>query len=99
VLDALRALRPGGTLALAGITMSPIPELDYTLLYGERTVRSVANSTRRDVEDLLELAPRIPVRTEVETFPLGDANRALRLLAESRIRGAGVLTIRNDGGR
>ncbi|MBI5499876.1 MAG: zinc-dependent alcohol dehydrogenase family protein [Deltaproteobacteria bacterium] len=91
VHDALRALRPGGTLALAGITMSPIPELEYPLLYGERTVRSVANSTRRDVEELLELAPRIPIRTEVEEYRLEEANGVLRRLKESRIRGAGLL--------
>ena len=93
VLEALRALAKGGTIAIAGITMSPIPELDYGLLYQERTVRSVANSTRQDVADLLNLASDIPIRTEVETFPLDQANRALHLLKESRFRGAGVLTI------
>ena len=91
VLDALRALRPGGTLALAGITMSLIPELDYSLIYHERVVRSVANSTREDVHNLLRLAAEIPIRTETEVFPLADANRALQLLKASRIRGAGVL--------
>jgi propanol-preferring alcohol dehydrogenase len=93
VHDALRALRRGGTLALAGITMSPIPAMDYGLLYGERTVRSVANSTRRDVTELLELAGRIPLRTDVETFRLEEANAVLRRLKEGRIRGAGVLTV------
>lgn len=88
---ALRALRPGGTVACAGIHMSPIPELPYDLLYGERTVRSVANATRRDAEELLALAPRVPIRTEIETFPRAEANRALVLLKESRIRGAAVL--------
>ena len=93
VLEALRVLAKGGTIALAGITMTPIPELDYSLLYQERTVRSVANSTRQDVIDLLKLAADIPIRTEIETFPLEEANRALQLLKESRFRGAGVLTI------
>jgi propanol-preferring alcohol dehydrogenase len=73
--------------------MTPIPELEYGLLYQERTVRSVANSTRQDVLDLLKLASEIPVRIEVQTFPLDQANRALHLLKESRFRGAGVLTI------
>lgn len=90
---ALRALRKGGTLALAGIYMTPVPELEYKLLYEERTIRSVANSTRQDAIDFLKVAPEIPVCTEVETFALKDANRALRLLKESRIRGAGVLVV------
>jgi propanol-preferring alcohol dehydrogenase len=93
VLEALRVLRKGGTVSIAGITMTPIPELAYPLLYQERTVRSVANSTRQDVLDLMKLAADIPIRTEVHTFPLDEANRALHLLKESRIRGAGVLTI------
>ena len=93
VLEALRVLRKGGTIAIAGITMSPIPELDYALLYQERTVRSVANSTRQDVHDLLRLAVEIPIRTEVRAFPLEEANRALQLLKESRLSGAGVLTV------
>jgi len=93
VIEALRVLAKGGTIAIAGITMSPIPELDYSLLYQERTVRSVANSTRQDVIDLLKLASDIPIRTEIETFPLQEANRALHLLKESRLRGVGVLTI------
>jgi len=93
-LDALRVLRRGGTVALAGVTMSPIPEINYdTLLYHERILRSVANSTREDVRELLSLAAEIPVRTEVETFDLADANRALQLLKQSKIRGAGVLKI------
>lgn len=93
VLEALRVLRKGGTIAIAGITMSPIPELDYALLYQERTVRSVANSTRQDVSDLLRLAVEIPIRTEVHTFPFEEANHALHLLKHSRFSGAGVLTI------
>jgi propanol-preferring alcohol dehydrogenase len=94
VLEALRVLRRGGTVALAGVTMSPIPEINYdTLLYHERIIRSVANSTREDVRELLRLAAEIPVRTEIETFDLTEANRALQLMKQSKIRGAGVLKI------
>jgi propanol-preferring alcohol dehydrogenase len=93
VPDALRALRKGGTLALAGITMSAIPEMEYRLLYQERILRSVANSTREDARSLLRLAAEIPVRTEIETFQLPEANHALQNLKSSRIHGAGVLVI------
>lgn len=91
---ALAALEKGGTLALAGIYMSQIPPLDYaTHLYYEKTLRSVANATRQDGSDFLRLAAEIPVRTEVEVFPLAEANRALRLLKEGKIQGAGVLAV------
>lgn len=93
VHSALKALRKGGTVALAGIHMSPIPEMEYRLLYEERTIRSVANSTRADVTELLKVAAEIPVRTEVETFPLRDANDALLKLKKSEIRGSGVLEV------
>ncbi len=93
VPEALRALRKGGTLALAGITMSALPEMDYKLLYNERILRSVANSTRDDARNLLRLAAEIPIRTEVETFPLADANHALQNLKSSKIHGAGVVVI------
>jgi alcohol dehydrogenase, propanol-preferring len=93
VAEALRVLRRGGTIALAGIYMSPIPELDYHSIYHEKGIRSVANSTRQDARELLELAREIPIRTEVETFALGQANEALLRLKQSRIRGAGVLTM------
>lgn len=93
VPEALRVLRRGGTIALAGIYMSPIPVLEYQSIYHERTIRSVANSTRQDARELLELAREIPIRTEVETFALGRANEALLRLKQSRIRGAGVLTM------
>jgi len=94
VLDALEALDRGGTLALAGIYMTPIRKMDYAKhLYWEKTVRSVANSTRKDGEELLKLAAEIPIRTTVTGFPLKDANRALQLLKQSRIDGAGVLQI------
>jgi propanol-preferring alcohol dehydrogenase len=94
VLDALRVLEKGGTVALAGIYMTPIPEMDYQEhLYYEKTVRSVANSTRKDAEDLLELAGKIPVRVEIQEFPLEEANRALLLLKQGKIQGAGVLRV------
>ncbi|KPL01039.1 MAG: alcohol dehydrogenase [candidate division Zixibacteria bacterium SM23_73_3] len=94
VLDALNALDKGGTLALAGIYMTPIPQMDYVkYLYYERTTRSVANSTRKDGKELLELAAEIPIRTKTTSFPLKDANKALLLLKQSKIDGAGVLEI------
>ncbi len=93
VPDALRALRKGGTLALAGITMSPLPEMEYQLLYHERILRSVANSTREDARSLLRLAAEIPVRTQIEPFQLPEANHALQNLKGSTIHGAGVLVI------
>lgn len=94
VLDALRILEKGGTLALAGIYMSPIPEMDYQKhLYYEKTVRSVANSTRRDAEDLIKLAVEIPIHTEVQLFAFEKANHALSLLKQGKIQGAGVLRI------
>ena len=91
VIDALRVMRKGGTVAHAGVYSTPIPQIDYNLLYHERTIRSVANSTRQDAEDLLKVAAEIPVQTQVETFPLRDANRALQLLKQSKIRGGAVL--------
>jgi propanol-preferring alcohol dehydrogenase len=93
VLDALRALRKGGTVSLAGITMTPIPEMDYSLIYDERVVRSAANSTRRDARELLELAAEVPVCTAVTLYPLEEANRALADMKHSRIEGAGVLRV------
>jgi len=73
--------------------MSDIPSFPYSLLWEERTVRSVANLTRRDGEEFLALAPQVPVRAEVETFPLADANEALTRLRTGRIRGAAVLVM------
>lgn len=94
VLDALEALQKGGTLALAGIYMSPIPELDYVRhLYHEKTIRSVANSTRMDGKELLTLASEIPIHTEIQRFPLQEANEALLALKTGKINGAGVLEI------
>ena len=93
VPEALRALRKGGTLALAGIYMTPIPQLPYERLYHERVLRSVANATRSDAQQLMRLAGEIPLRTEVQTFPLEKANEALLALKRSEIRGAGVLVV------
>jgi propanol-preferring alcohol dehydrogenase len=73
--------------------MSSIPEMEYRLITHERGLKSVANSTRRDATDLLSLAPRIPIRTDVEAFPLAQANQALGLLKASKLKAAGVLTI------
>lgn len=89
---ALEHLDRGGTLALAGITMSGIPALDYDRhLYRERTLRSVTAATRSDAEDLLDFALRIPIRTDVERMPLSAANTALDRMRASAIRGAAVL--------
>ena len=90
---ALKALKKGGTVALGGIHMSPIPSFDYDLLYGERVLRSVANNTRQDGEEFLRLAAEIPIRTETEVFPLREANRALNSLKNDAIRGAAVLQV------
>lgn len=88
---ALRVLKKGATLALAGIHMSPIPEMDYSLLYHERVVRSVANNTRQDGEDFLRVAAAIPIRTSVQVFPLEEANHALNALKNDQVRGAAVI--------
>jgi propanol-preferring alcohol dehydrogenase len=88
---ALRAVRPGGTVVCAGIHMSDIPSFPYSILWGERVVRSVANLTRRDGEEFLALAPVAGVRTEVERFALRDADEALERLRSGRLRGAAVL--------
>ena len=90
---ALAALARGGTVVCAGIHMSAIPSFEYSLLWGERSLRSVANLTRRDGEELLALAPRVPVRTHVEVFPLEAADEALTRLRAGRIRGAAVLAV------
>lgn len=93
VPSILTKIRPGGTLAINAIHMSSIPQLKYELLYGERTLRSVANATLQDGVDFLELAASIPVKSKVQVYALEDANRALLDLKQSRISGAGVLTI------
>jgi alcohol dehydrogenase, propanol-preferring len=93
VPQALRAVEPGGTVVCAGIHMSDIPSFPYEILWRERTVRSVANLTRRDGLEFLALAPQIPVQTEVRAYPLAEANAALNDLRAGRIRGAGVLVV------
>ena len=94
VPDSLRVLDKGGTVALAGIYMTPIPEMDYMkYLYHERTLRSVANATRQDGEELLKIAAEIPIRTTTQAFKLEEANKALQLLKEGKISGAAVLKI------
>jgi propanol-preferring alcohol dehydrogenase len=93
VPKALRDVGKGGTVVCGGIHMSDIPSFPYDLLWGERILRSVANLTRRDGEEFLALAPRVPVRTEVQVFPLERANEALAALRAGKIKGAGVLAV------
>jgi len=90
---ALKAVAKGGTVVLGGIHMSPIPSFDYSLIYGERMVRSVANNTREDGREFLLEAAGIPVRTHTQNFPFLQANEALLALKNDSIRGAGVLMI------
>lgn len=91
---ALKALAKGGTLVLGGIHMSPIPSFDYSLIYGERSIRSVANNTRADGREFLLEAARVPVRTHVQTFAFEQVNEALIALKHDAIRGAGVVTLK-----
>ena len=90
---ALRAVAKGGTVVCAGIHMTDIPSFPYEILWGERVVRSVANLTRRDGEEFLALAPRVPVHTDVEPMPLDEANEAVHRLRAGDVRGAVVLTM------
>ncbi len=90
---ALRAVAKGGVVVCGGIHMSDIPSFPYEILWGERSIRSVANLTRRDGEEFLALAPRVPVHTEVQIFPLSAANEALNALRQGNVRGTAVLTI------
>ncbi|MDN3505735.1 MAG: zinc-dependent alcohol dehydrogenase family protein [Simkaniaceae bacterium] len=91
VPTALRAVRKGGIVVSAGIHMSDIPSFPYSILWGERVLRSVANLTRKDGEEFLALAPKIPIQTEVTTYPLEKANEALRDLKEGNISGSAVI--------
>ena len=93
VPEALRATAPGGTVVCAGIHMSDIPAFPYELLWRERTLRSVANLTRRDGEEFIALAPNVPVETEIQPYALADANLALDDLRHGRVRGAAVLFV------
>jgi propanol-preferring alcohol dehydrogenase len=90
---ALQLVRPGGVVSLAGIHMSPIPTFDYALLWRERTLRSVANMTRRDAEEFMALAAEAGIRAEVERYPLEEAGEALLAIARDDIRGAAVLAV------
>lgn len=90
---ALSVLKKGGKLVLGGIYMSPIPSFPYELIYRERSITSVANNTRKDGHDFIKLAAEIPIKTEVQVFPLEEANRALQALKNDGIKGAGVLKI------
>jgi propanol-preferring alcohol dehydrogenase len=93
---ALKAVAKGGTVVCGGIYMSDIPSFPYELLWGERVVRSVANLTRKDGLEFLALAPKVPVRTEVQPFPLEQANDALEALRRGEIHGAGVIEVRGS---
>jgi alcohol dehydrogenase, propanol-preferring len=93
---ALRAVRKGGVVVCGGIHMSDVPSFPYELLWGERVVRSVANLTRRDGDELLALAPRVPIRTAVTSYALARASDALNDLAAGRVRGAAVLLTDSD---
>ncbi len=96
VPEALKALDKGGVLVLGGIHMSPIPSFEYSLIYGERVVRSVANNTRDDGREFLAEAARIPVQTHIQTFDLEQANEALIALKDDAIRGAAVLMVKGE---
>jgi propanol-preferring alcohol dehydrogenase len=90
---ALEAVRPGGRVVCGGIYMSDIPSFPYSSLWEERIIRSVANLTRRDGEEFLEIAAKVPVHTEVTTYPLSDANEALQALREGKHEGSIVLEV------
>jgi alcohol dehydrogenase, propanol-preferring len=91
VPQALRAVRKGGTVVCGGIHMSDIPQFPYELLWGERQICSVANLNRKDAEEFMAIAPKVPVRTHTEIFPLANANEALHRLRTGQLRGAAVL--------
>ena len=90
---ALRSVRKGGIVVCGGIHMSDIPQFAYDLLWGERVLCSVANLTRQDADDFMNVAPKVPVRTFFETFPLTDANTALDLFRKGHVRGSAVLMV------
>ena len=93
---ALRALAKGGIVVCGGIHMSDIPSFSYADLWGERVICSVANLTRRDGEEFLEIAPRVPVKTQTETFPLAEANTALEKFRSGQLKGTAVLVVDTD---
>ncbi len=93
MVAALRALKPGGTVAINAIHLDGIPSFSYDLLWGERTIRSVANFTRQDAREFLQLAAAVPIRPQVEVHPLTSANRALARIADGSVSGAAVLRV------
>ena len=93
---ALEATAKGGVVVCAGIHMSDIPQFPYSLLWGERVLRSVANLTRQDGEEFLQLVPQIPIKTQVQTFPFTEANQALDALRSGQIQGAAVLVVSSE---
>jgi propanol-preferring alcohol dehydrogenase len=93
IVDALRATTKGGTVVSGGIHMSDIPSFPYRLLWEERTIRSVANLTRKDGEDFLAVAPRVPVKTQIHTYTLEAANQALDDIRSGRLQGSAVLIV------
>jgi propanol-preferring alcohol dehydrogenase len=93
VVEALKAIGPGGTVAINAIHLDSVPEFPYELLWMERGIRSVANFTRRDAEEFLALAGEIPITTVVDTYPLSDVNIALNRLKTGEVDGAAVLTM------
>jgi alcohol dehydrogenase, propanol-preferring len=94
---ALKAVRKGGSVVCAGIHMSDIPAFSYDILWGERSVRSVANLTRKDGEDFFRIVEKIPLHTTTEIFPLGEAETALRKLRQGQLKGAAVLQVAVGG--
>lgn len=93
---ALKVIRKGGVVVCAGIHMSDIPSFPYKLLRGERKICSIANLTRRDGEEFLKMARKIPIKTEVHTYPLNKANQALDDLRQGRFTGAAVITMESE---
>jgi propanol-preferring alcohol dehydrogenase len=93
VVAAMRSLAPGGTVAINAIHLDGIPAFDYDLLWRERALKSVANYTRQDAREFLQLAAQIPIRTEIDVMPLEDANEALQLLKAGRLNGTGVFRV------
>lgn len=93
---ALRAVAKGGVVVCAGIHMSDIPSFPYEILWEERVLRSVANLTRQDGKEFLALAPKVPIHTQVNPFPLNEANEALDALRSGKINGAAVLVVKHE---
>ncbi len=91
VIDALKAVDRGGIVTINAIHLDRIPEFSYDMLWWERELRSVANVTREDAREFIDLAERIPIRTDIQTFPLGEANQALKLLKQGGLTGTAVL--------